>query len=240
MNAGTLAKLESPADDPLESWARNEGAPPTLDVQETQQQIDGTPIQSGMAAGTVSDSTERVVIDGTEIRTESADGRATVATEWCADVTGSGLVVAGSTYNTAKEHPFPLDLITHNTGVSCYRLSVDTDALAAAWADDDALRDVWMLAESDGDESTVMRYGDAASPTDAGRANTGVGFKAAFSGTVFKGVVHSSGYVAVWRDIDAGGFLDFVAQEILPFSETVETEEPGMQAKLQRKALEGE
>ena len=231
MNAGTIAVLEDSTDAPLDSWARDDGAPPALDVRETQQQIDGTPIQTGMAAGTVESSTDRVRVDGTEVTVESVDGRDTVATEWMADVTGSGLVVAGSTYNTAKEHPFPLDLITHNTGTPCRRVRVDTDALAAAWADDDALRDVWMCAEGD-DEQTVMKYGDAATPSDAGTANTGVGFSAAFGGTVFKGVIYESGYVAVWRDIDAGGFLDFVAQEILPFAETVDTDEPGIQAKL--------
>jgi hypothetical protein len=117
---------------------------------------------------------------------------------------------------------------------------VDTDALAAAWADDDALRDVWMVAESDGEDATVMKYGDAATPADAGTANTGVGFNAAFGGTVFKGVIYESGYVAVWRDIDAGGFLDFISEEILPFSETVETEEPGIQAKLKQAAMESD
>jgi hypothetical protein len=85
-----------------------------------------------------------------------------------------------------------------------------------------------------------MKYGDAATPADAGTANTGVGFSAAFGGTVFKGVIYESGYVAVWRDIDAGGFLDFIAQEILPFSETVETEEPGIQAKLKQAAMESD
>lgn len=96
MHAGTLGVLSEPADDPLESWARNDGRPPALDVRQTQDTFDGHPVQTGRAAARVEVSQRDVLIDGASVTTSSVDTVETAYAEWLAEVTRSGVVLASS------------------------------------------------------------------------------------------------------------------------------------------------
>ena len=226
MNSGTIGLLEDPAGETVGSWTRD-GDLPALDVDETQDRLDADPVQTGMAASRVTENRKQIDLTPSgEVAVYSEEAPVRVATEWVAELTGAGVVIAESVTETGDgTMPFPFDLFTARTRRETRRVTVDTAALASAWEDiDDRLRDTWMTAEGD-EEETIMRYGNAAHPGDAADADTGVGFEVAWEGTVVKGVVYESGYLAVWRDLRASAFVDFVVDEILPFAEVDDGED---------------
>jgi len=215
MIAGTLARLEAPADDPLEPASTN-GRMPALSVQSTQQDLDGdTAVQYGTAAGTVS-ATETdisaIAEDGdVTIITEQFEGREEHVTDWVADVTGTGLVCVES-LGGGDELAFPLDLIYSQTGQFPQRLTVDIEGLTAAWGLDDD--QTWYVSRED-DDGTALAYHDDADHPDG--ANIGLGFQRPYRNTGCRGVVYESGYVAVYSHWTEAVFMQFVADEILPY-----------------------
>ncbi|PSP80151.1 hypothetical protein BRC81_02880 [Halobacteriales archaeon QS_1_68_20] len=233
MIAGTLALLESPAEDPLETWS-NDGSPPALDVRDTQQNLDGgSVVQHGVAAGRVTRT--RVDVDvapnGT-ILTTSDEVPQEVTSEWVADVTGSGLVVAESVYGSG-EFAFPFDVIASQTNERPEQLAIDVESLGRSWEADeeDGLLDTWMVGRDDGEGARISYHQDA-HPTDAREATIGLGFERDWRGTVARGVVYRSGYVAIWRDWTHAVFCRFVEQELLPFAFVPEDDEEAEQTTL--------
>jgi len=228
MPAGTIAILETTSD-PLET-ASQDGELPALDVRNTQEGLDGSSVQSGVAADTVADQiTEVEVAPNGKIITTAMDTGKTVATEWIADVTDGGFVVAES-LSGSGDFAFPLNLITAQTGARTQLVELDLNAVVAGW-DDDMLMDTWMVGTDEGDRASINYHG-AANRDDAPEANIGLGFELRWNGTIAKGVVYESGYVAIWEEWTAPVFAAFVEQELLPHAEPVDGDDPGEQATL--------
>lgn len=233
--AGTVAELESPAEEPLESWFRNRDLP-AVDVETTQAPLgnDHGPVQIGTAASRI-DDTEReasVGVDGSgdpvALHVESVRTRSEVITEWIAEVSELGLVIPESVHGAdSKEYPFPLDLFYARTSREPYLLEFDVRAIHRAWEDDNTLGEVWMAGtkeETDEDEvnDVDIAYGyEAEQLSDL--ASIGLGFKRVWQGTVMRGVVYASGYVALYSCENASEFVRFVDGELRPFAERVET-----------------
>lgn len=226
MHAGTLGLLSEPADDALESWARTPDHPPALDVRDTQQTLDDRPVQTGYAAAKVGVSSRGVTVDGTEISTSSVDTVEVAHSGWVAEVTGSGIVVAESVAADDETCPFPFDLFASRTGSRCLRYSIDVNRLASAWADDDVITGVWMVAsEDETGEGVTIDYGQNANLSDVDQASIGLGFVRGFQGSETKGVVFRGGYLSAYRDWVASKFVRFVEHEILPFAFEYEPED---------------
>jgi hypothetical protein len=213
--AGTLARLDTPADEPLEATATG-GTKPALSVAETQQDLDGNVVvQHGEEAGTAPAS-------GLDISVIADDGDVTIVTErfeasephvtdWVADVTGTGLIAVeslGGDGNLA----FPLDFIASQTDRFPHRLGVNIERLATNWGLDDD--ETWYVSRDDG-KSTELVYHDDADRPDG--ANIGLGFRRPYKNTIAHGVVYDSGYLAVYSNWTHAVFMQFVADEVRPF-----------------------
>lgn len=221
MIAGTLARLQEPAAEALTD-TYNGSDLPALDVRTTQRTLDDRPIQQGYA-GTRLEVDQQVVDvavgrDGTpgalDVHTEPE--MTDIATEWVADVTGTGVIAAESVAGPDR-WAFPFDLFATITDRTPDRLGVDIEAMHEAWVmgEEDGLADAWMVGQDDG-ESTEMQYHDAAEVTT--QPTFGLGFVKPWNNTVSRGVAYESGYVAVYNATSAEAFIRFVGDAILPYT----------------------
>lgn len=215
MIAGTLAVLEMPAADPLESYSS--GGFATLDVRETQEYLDGSTVQHGRAAATVETETEEIHTSGGSIDVESVPTTDRVWTPWVADVTDAGFVVAERT-RPGDRFPFPFDMFTARTGVDVEPVDIDVPQFILNQQDADRDYKVWMVGQRDAEDNTAMEYGRKAYSGDAPDANVGVGFRLPWRATTIKGVLYTSGYVAIYQPSGWGPmqFARFVREELLP------------------------
>jgi hypothetical protein len=226
MIAGTLALLEELADEPLETETAG-GTLPALDVRKTQADLDGNAVaQQGYAGGRVTVEVEDVMLaqsnsddDDPLVVTERIETAEQHHTEWVADVTGHGLVLVASLGGDDNQ-PFPLDLISAQTGRDVRATGIDLRSLSAAWDLDD--EQTWYVGDSDVD-GTTLRYHDAAG--QSGDANVGIGFERSWQTTGARGVVYESGYVAIYREWTPAVGIEFVAEEILPHAYEHDTEQ---------------
>lgn len=224
MNAGTVGLLD-PVADPLETWLRDDADQlPALVVEAAQADLDGDAVQRGTAAGCVSDTETAVSVAPDGIDAKAIDTSREVATEWLADVTDAGYVVAESTFGSG-DYPFPFDLFTARTGSYVERAAIDVEAVSRQWRSDDRLYDTWMVGSNPDGTGTSIDYNQAALPHKATEASIGLGFEAAYQGTVAKGVVYASGYLAIWEDWPTRQFATFVEGEILPHASTPEDDD---------------
>lgn len=220
MIAGTLARLEESIDEPLESTFAEDGRFPALEVSTTQDSFDDRPIQAGTVAGRVNEQTQSVFVSEDQtgdkrIVTERDERQETVATDWVADVTGTGLLVIESVQGPG-EFDFPLDLFAARTGRTPERLDIDVEALHMAWSDDDVLGDVWMRGADGGDGASIDYHQQASADEPA---TIGFGFTRPWNGTVMEGVVYESGYVAVYNESRPAPFVRFLTEELLNYVE---------------------
>ena len=235
MNAGTLGLLETPAGDELDSYGS--GGFSTLDVRDTHEYLDGAAVQQGAACATVEGTQEEVHVSGTSIEVEEIGTRERVWTDWVADVADAGFVVAE---RTAGQTPmFPFDLFTARTGIEVRPARIDPAAFVHAKQRSDDLHDVWYagakeVTDSDLEPDDVtMGYGREASTSVARHANIGVGFETAWNGTVAKGIIYASGYVACYNDSwGPVQFARFVREALLPHATFPEAEDAGEQSTL--------
>lgn len=215
MIAGTLALLDSAADDDLDS--RSSGFT-TLDVREAQEYLDGATVQHGRACARVESRTEDIYVNGTTIEAETVGSTTKVWTEWVADVTDAGFLV---TERTAGSEPtFPFDMFEVTTGVGVARARIDTDAFVEAQRRADNNPKAWFsaskteTADDDRPNDVDMGYGRDA---NAAGGNVGVGFSTAWNGRRIKGIMYASGYLAIYSDwVGTTAFAQFVREEILP------------------------
>lgn len=224
MIAGTLARLESPIDEPLTSTFTGDDIP-ALDVQETQESFDGRPVQSGVAArGKEYEQAVPTVLyesDGNPkgITTEKEFLGKRIASEWVADPTGSGLIAAASLDGNDR-FAFPLDMLSRRAGEKIQLLQIDVRSLFTAWDnDEDGLTDVSMKAAEDEDSVSIEYHEAAKGHTEP---TIGFGFSRPWSNTVNSGVVWDSGYVAVYNTEAPSSFVRFVDEQILPFCEVLD------------------
>lgn len=236
MIAGSLALLEHPASEPLESYSS--GGFSTLDVRQTQTYLDDATVQHGRAAATVEGEQEEIHVAGGEIDVESAPVNKKVWTEWVADVTDAGFVVAERT--AGSEPPFPFGLIESRTGSLVTPARIDVGQFVAAQRDADRDYEIWMagrkteIEDDDAPDDVDIHYGSGALSKDAIQAEIGTGFRVHWHGSWVRGVLYASGYVAIydpesWRTPQ---FARFVREEILPVAgaqERSETEQASLE-----------
>lgn len=225
MIAGQLALLEDTADERLEPVGGDAFA--TLDVRETQEYLDEGIVQAGRACGRVTAETEHIYVDGTTIETEREPSRTKVYTEWVADVVDGGFVAASRTAATDDSPPFPFDLFESVCGTDVRPARLDPTAFVARQHQRDRDLKLWFSGEKERTGETepnnvAMGYGVDAND-DGG--NVGVGFHLPWEGTVARGVLWASGYVALYRSTwDSTMFARFVREEVLPVAEIVQDE----------------
>jgi len=231
MYAGTLTLLRKPADEALESTFNN-GRLPALEVSGTQQTFANRPIQHGTAAdyitseqkvpevATMANSDERRIV------MEQREGSQPVATDWVADVTGTGLIAIESIAGEGMLD-FPLGLFYNQTGQQPLRQYVNVNQLFRTWDRDDVLGDVWMTSAEFGDGATIAYHDDA----DGTEPTNGLGFKRPWNGSAVRGVVYESGYLALYDCGAPADFAHFVEDELLEYM-TDGDEEDGVQATL--------
>jgi len=230
MLAGTIARLQHPVDSLLEDHHRG-GALPALSVEQTQTRVDDPPVQAGSAATTIeTQAIDAMVLEDTDtpgvLHTEQVASTTTIVADWVADVTGTGLVVA-STTDGDDRWAFPYGLVANQTGERLDRLEIDVTQMHAAWSSDDDLGDVWMTGASDDDDATQIQYHDAADIET--RPTIGMGFTRPWGGTVVRGIVYQSGYVAIYSAETPATFIGFLEECILPY---VEAHDGEMQSTL--------
>lgn len=225
MIAGQLAALREPTDDALESLY-NRGPTRVLDVDGTQEALDGRPVQEGIAVSTRSATEIHATIvedsDGDPVRVdvEREDTTETVAADWVADPTGTGVVAASSTADTGAPVPFPFDLVAGPAGVDVDVLEIDVAGLYRDWREGEDLTDVWLKGAADGDPDaddpvgTRIDYHDRADADDE-TADLGVGFRVSWSGTLARGVAYQSGYLALYSATTPSEYLSFVEDYVL-------------------------
>lgn len=226
-HAGTIGLLDDPADDTLSDWIQHDNHPPALVVDRTQGRLDdGPPVQTGSVAANV-ETTDRDVFVGTDgdgpyIDVSRTTPVETLVSDWLADVTKSGVVIAESVGADDEQFPFPFDVFSSLTGSRCRRQAVDVESLGRKWHADEVLSDVWMAGDRVG-ESVNIRY-HSTQESDAANVSIGLGFERSYEGSVARGIVYESGYVACWRNWSPSKFVRFVVDEILPFCEEFDYE----------------
>lgn len=230
MYAGTLAQLERPADDPVQSWCRPDDSR-ALDVRTTQHGLgDDRPVQHGYAAAEVETTETDVAVLGSDanptVDVERRDTRERVATEWTADLTGTGVVAAESVH-PAEPLPFPFGMFSARTGSDVVPLVVDVAELKDAWESDDRIRSLWLKGEKPAPDSDAAALAYNASADVDGQANIGVGFNLRWSGSVARGVVYESGYLALYSAETETAFMSFIRDEILEHSTAVDPSDDG-------------
>jgi len=219
MIAGTLATCAEPVDEPLSPWIRGEAGLPAIEVTQTQDTHGAATPQAGTAAARVDESVTDVLArrddsNGVLIDTDRTDAVTDMATDWYADVTGSGVILAES-ISANEQLPFPFDLFTARVATSVERQQLDIEALYDDWDGADGLAELWMSGSDIGPGTQIAYHGAA----DDHRPTIGLGFKRAWSGTTIKGVAYASGYVALYTARHPADGLQFVADEILPHAE---------------------
>lgn len=225
MIAGTVGLLDTPADAPLETAYTNGSELPALEVEDTQESLNGQPVQSGVAARYVTTWTQVPTVatdrnnDPVGIVTEREETANPHETEWVADVTNTGLVAAESLANKSSDFPFPFDLMMAQTDRGIDRIWVDIESLHAEWASDGGLNDVWMVGADAGDGAKI-KYHDQASVDEP--ATIGIGFQRSWGGSFVRGVCYASGYVAIFSTESPTAYVRFVEDQLLPHAERVE------------------
>lgn len=219
MIAGTILVLDEPADEPLEPFFRDGHRLPALDVGQTQDTFDDRPIQSGEAAATIVKERDVPTVgsyassDGKTLMTERREINEKMHIDWVADVTGTGLILASSVEGI-DFGDFPLDLIYNITQREPKPRFVDIEGLHIAWDEDDVLDSTWLNAAEGGDGTRIDYHEDASAEN---RANIGLGFQRFWSGSIMRGVVYESGYIALYSCSVPTNAIQFVTEEILPY-----------------------
>lgn len=221
--AGTIGRFrDSPPD--LSGYSSSSGGR-VLDVDGSQQSLAGGPATTTGRASAVFEETERVVTAvGSDITigSETVDRR--FGTSWAA----RGRVVYAGSVREEGGGTFPFTLLSAVAGVMCEHLHFETEAIRQAWEDDGVLSETW-LAGTETDDATVMAYGEASLSESA---DIGLGFERAWEGYVLRGVVYSTGYLAVFEELSDPQFLRFVTEELVPFGFVEEEEAESGQSTL--------
>lgn len=220
MIAGTIAVLEDPLDEPIESTGGSGGFT-TVDVIETLEGFDDTDIQHGRVCDTIETRMDNVgVTDGGAIEVDTETRIDRVWTPWVADATDAGFVAAERTHG----EEFPWTIFAARCRTSVDRVEIDVGDIVASFRDRDRAVDVWMVGANSG--GAEIRYHSNARPADATRADIGVGFELPWQGTTAEGVMYRSGYVAIYSEgWGPRKFAAFVRDVVLPYAAVPEDDE---------------
>jgi len=162
--AGTLAQFDDPAPEPIEPFL-GPGEYPAVTVETTQETVDAATPQTGQVAGRVKESRTDVFTGEDDrgepfIEVDREDTVTPIATDWYADVTGAGIVLAESIAENV-ELPFPFDVFGGVTEQPIERQQIDVAALYKSWQAGGGLNDVWMAGTDE-----ILPFAEAWDPDE--------------------------------------------------------------------------
>jgi hypothetical protein len=232
MIAGTLALLEEPADETLDSY--HDGGYTALDVAGTQEYLDDAAVQSGKVAALVESTQEEIHLSGSDIDVERVETNERVVTDWVADTTDAGFVLAEST--EPDDPPFPFNVFQGRCNTDVVPAHIDPAAFVERQERRDRDVSTWFSGaryETGENQANDVSMGYGRDANQAG-GNIGVGFETPWRGTTVRGVLYASGYVAIYNPSAWGPmqFARFVREEIVPVASVPEPEDEGEQSEL--------
>lgn len=201
-----------------------------IDVQESQDGLDDTLVQSGAACAMVESTAQDVGInpDG-GIWTEQVGSREHVYSEWVADP-HTGFATAAST--TGTDPGFPFSQLSSVLDTRLRRAVIDPGGFAEDRYDAYPQTEFWMTGNKtpSGDIETPddvrIAYGNDAKAAAAHSAEIGVGFSTNWHGKGVRGVIYASGYIALYNStVGPVQFAGFIRDCILPHAEVPEEPE---------------
>ena len=219
MIAGTLAFLDEPVDEPIQS--RYDRGVRGIDVDVSISYLDGRSVQTGVVAGRVTEQQEDILIgdDSIDINTKKSETMA--AAEWVADVQDDGWILADRTHTTDDEHlpDWPFSQFQQALGVEMRPMGIDVQEFVKNQRE--AGRDFSAeMATQKGSESenVEINWGHKkVSNDDALQSNVGCALTVNWEGTFQRLVVYESGYAAIWSAEDISAKVArFVTEEIVP------------------------
>jgi len=225
MIAGTLALLEEPADDPLDNHYDSGGR--AVDVEASHTYLDGYRVQTGTIAGDVTTERERVSLSGSSIEVERRPTSKKAASEFVADVTDQGWVLAERTWSTEEEHrpDWPFSDLQILTGQTIVPMALDPGEFVENQLDADRSPSVEMRTIEGADGTEISWTNTTGSQGTL--ANVGVALRTQWQGMYLRLVVYESGYVAIWEpeDMAPEALGRFVHEEIVPVAEPLEDQD---------------
>lgn len=221
MISGRLALLNEAAADPLESTHDQTGR--ALDVEETQTYLnDGLVTQLGMVAGEVPKEQERVLLDGNEIETETRKVSRRVASEFVADVSGEGWILAERTHTSDLDHEpeWPFNEFEHLARCEIAPVQLKPWEFVRNQRDAGRTWTVEMTTHESNLDDTTIEWGHGALKSKAVNSDVGVALTTHWEGTHVRLVIYSSGYIAIWEPGEMKPELlgRFIHEEIVPIA----------------------
>lgn len=220
MIAGTFARLDEPADEPLENF--HDSGYRALHVKRTQTYLeDDLTIQSGLVSGRVPTRTEKVITDGHEISIEKKKTEEKVATKWVADVSGKGWILSERTHSSDLEHepPWPFNDLEVRTGREIYPLRLKPWRFVRNQRDAGRQVDVEFVGREHASNDVSIEWGKGATGASAEKADIGAAMTVHWRGKFVRLVLYSSGYLAIWEPNMVPSLLGrFIHEEIIPVS----------------------
>ncbi|AXR78968.1 hypothetical protein [Natrarchaeobaculum sulfurireducens] len=221
MIAGQLGFLSEPASEPLENYHDQTGR--AVHVEETQTYLDDELIiQSGMVAGDVPKQTERVLLDGHEIDTETRTVSRRVASKFVADVSGEGWVLAERTHSSDLEHEpdWPFNEFSKVTGPEISPVRLKPWEFVRTQRDEGRTFTVEMSTNESNLDDVSIEWGHGALKATAVNADVGVALTTFWNDVHIRLVIYASGYLAIWEPAEMKPELlgRFINEEIVPIA----------------------
>ena len=241
MISGQLALLQEPSEKPLESQYDQTGR--ALKVEESQSYLDDLVIQSGLVAGDVPKQTERVLLDGYEIETETRTVSKRVASEWVADVDGNGWILAERTHASDHEHDpdWPFSAFQHLARAEIVPVRLKPWEFVRRQRDAGRDWTVKMATREHNLDDVSIDWGTAIKD-DAVNADVGVALTTHWEGVFVELVIYASGYLAIWDPSEMKPELlgRFIHEEIVPIATYDDEAEIEEKQHARQTSLEGE
>lgn len=236
MIAGQLAFLAEPADDPLENY--HDDGRRAVDVESAISYLDDElTVQHGMVAGRVPKQEERVTLAGHEIETEQRDVERTVASEWVADVTGGGWILAERTHSSDREDQprWPFSDFQTRTGRRIEPVEFAPQEFVRRQRDQDRDYTIEMASREFNGDDVSIEWGSGALKKDAIKSDVGVALTTLWDGHFVRLVVYGSGYLAIWEpeEMAIEAVARFVHEEVAPIAHVPEDDEETEQDTLE-------
>lgn len=217
MHAALMQTLTGDADGTLDSHL-GDGLPAAA-VERTDY-LDGRTIHHGTLAGRLTDEVDEVIVHGDSITTERVESTTQVATDFYADLDAGWAGVDSSDGVDLLE-----DYLRNEIVVAPEPTVLRLDAWAERLERIDGAA-VWGLAYSqsvddgyDRDRAAAKYHGDAGTHALPSAGASVVGFEYPWNGTVARGTITASGYVAIYRDWPVDTFARWVSDEVADYLE---------------------
>ncbi|AFZ74598.1 hypothetical protein [Natronobacterium gregoryi] len=240
---GTLAFLDEPADEPLENYHDTHRA---LHVESAVSYLDDElTVQRGTVAGRVPKEEEIVSMNGHEIEVDRETRTRTVPSDWIADVSGGGWVVAERTHTPREQDEYldidwPFTEFVKRTGIDIDHVGFSPAQFVRNQRDADRDYTIEMASREYNGDDVSIEWGQGALKKDAIKSDVGVALTTLWNGEFVRLVVYGSGYFAIWEpeEMQIEEFARFVDEEIVPIAHVLEDETEGGEDESEQDTLE--